>query len=170
MDIFPLPCLFPRAQLCYRVLSFRPSFVAPSLLMDLVPLPDSSHGPSSVAVSSYGPSSVAVSSHGSSFVAPSLPTDPAPRSRLLFQTHFRCRLFSRTQCRCSVSSYGPSSTVPSIFQIQFRCSVSFHGPSSGPRLIPSGPIGPSTVLPRYTNSSPTDKWALRAINTNVCLL
>jgi hypothetical protein len=37
------------------------------------------------------------------------------------------------------------------------------------RLIPPGPIGPSTVFPRYKNLSPTDTWTFRDINTNVCL-
>lgn len=134
-DLFPLHCLFPRAQLCFRVLlsgplslprlfpqtqpccpvlTFRPGFIAPSLLMDPVTLSFSSHGPSSFArlfpriqlcclVLSFRPI----------FVAPSLLTDPIPLPVSSHEPNSVACLFSRTQFRCSDSSYGPSSAVPS---------------------------------------------------------
>jgi len=178
MDLFPLHCLFPRAQLSYWVLSFMPSFVVPSLLMDPVPLPVSSHGPI--------------------FVPPSLPTEPALLSGLVFQAQFHCsvsshgpgsfaRLFSRTQFRCRlfsrthfccpslltdpfslpVSSHGPIFVAPSlptdpallsglVFQAQFHCPVSSHGPSSFARLFSRAQFrcsvfsyGPSSAVPSH---------------------
>ena len=113
MDPVPLPVSSHGSSSFARLFS-RTQFLCPSLLMDPVPLPVSSHGSSSFArLFSW-----------TQFLCPSVLMDPVPlpvstqgpsssvRSYLSGPVS-SLRLFSRTQFRCSASSYGPISAVPS---------------------------------------------------------
>ena len=161
-DPIPLLCLFSRAQ-----------FRCPSLLTDPVPLPVSSHGPSTVALSLLTDTVPFLYLFSrTQFRCTSLITDPVPFLWLFSRNHFHCLsashgplpcVFPRTQLGCPVLCFRPSSVAPSVVTDPVQCpvhwSVLFHPVSLDPV---------QHFLAIRTNSSATDQWTFRGINTNVC--